>query len=119
MAAPSSAGDVRVRAVRVRPEVVRSIVPRDVNIVLERLEALRENDRFDVIVATNILVYYDAFEQALALANVSKMLRPGGFFLTNYAVAPSAPMESTASLVTTVDFDRQHNGDTLFWYQRR
>ena len=119
MAAPSSAGDVRVRAVRVRAEVVRSIVPRDVNIVLERLEALRADDRFDVIVATNILVYYDAFEQALALANVSKMLRPGGFFLTNYAVSPSAPMESTASLVTSVEFDRQHNGDTLFWYRRR
>ena len=23
------------------------------------------------------------------------------------------------SLVTTVEFDRQHNGDTLFWYRRR
>ncbi|PYR54410.1 MAG: hypothetical protein DMF91_26885, partial [Acidobacteria bacterium] len=80
---------------------------------------LKEDHRFDLIVATNILVYYDAFEQALALANVSKMLRPGGFFLTNYAVFPSAPMESTASLVTTVEFDRQHNGDTVFWYQRR
>jgi hypothetical protein len=119
MAPPSNAGTVRVRAVRVRPEVVRSIVPRDVNIVLERLEALRADDRFDVIVATNILVYYDAFEQALALANVSAMLRPGGFFLTNYAVFPTAPMDSSASLITTVDFDRQHNGDTLFWYQRR
>jgi SAM-dependent methyltransferase len=119
MAPPSSAGDVRVRAVRVRPEIVRSIVPRDVNIVLERLEAPRADDRFDVIVATNVLVYYDAFEQALALANVSKMLRPGGFFLTNYAVAPSAPIESTASFMTTVDFDRQHNGDTLFGYRRR
>ena len=119
MAAPSTAGDVRVRAVRVRPEIVRSIVPRDVNIVLEHLDLLKEDHRFDLIVATNILVYYDAFEQALALANVSKMLRPGGFFLTNYAVSPSAPMESTASLVTTVDFDRQHNGDTLFWYRRQ
>jgi hypothetical protein len=119
MAAPSSAEGLRIRAVRVRPAVVLSIVPRDLNIVLERLQPLKDDDRFDVIVATNILVYYDAFDQALALANVSAMLRPGGLFLTNYAVFPAAPMESSASLVTTVDFDRQHNGDTLFGYRRQ
>ena len=120
-AAPPPAGaDVRMRAVRVRPRVVLSILPRDLNIVLERLEPLDEQERFDLIVATNILVYYDPFEQALALANVSKMLRPGGFFLTNYAIAPAPPMEPSASLVTMVYFDRQQqNGDTLFWYQRR
>ena len=63
-------------------------------------------------------MYYDTFDQSLALANMSKMLRPGGFFLTNYAVVPTAPMESSASLITTVYWDRQHNGDTLFWCQR-
>lgn len=116
-APPSVAGAVRVRAVRVRPTVVLSIVPRDLNIVLERLDPLAKDERFDVIVATNILVYYDAFEQALALANVSKMLRPGGFFLTNYMVTPRPPMESSPSLLTKVFWDRQQNGDTLFWYR--
>ncbi len=119
IAAPPGAGDVRVRAVRVRPAVVMSIIPRDLNIVLERLQPPLNDARFDLIIATNILVYYDAFDQALALANVSAMLRPGGFFLTNYATFPAAPMESSASLVTTVDFDREHSGDTLFWYQRQ
>lgn len=117
---PPGAGGVRVRAVGVDPAVVLSIVPQDLNIILERFVPPRKNEaRFDLIVATNIFVYYDAFDQALALANVSKMLRPGGFLLTNYAVFPTAPMETSASLMTTVDFDRQHNGDTLFWYQRR
>jgi hypothetical protein len=46
------------------------------------------------------------------------MLKPGGFFLTNYAVAPSAPLETQASLVTPVYFDRQKNGDTIYAYQR-
>jgi chemotaxis methyl-accepting protein methylase len=95
-----------------------SIIPRDMNIVLERMEPLAADERFDLIVATNILVYYDAFDQSLALANVSRMLRPGGFFLTNYAVVPAEPMESSAGLTTTVAFDRQRNGDTLFSYQR-
>jgi SAM-dependent methyltransferase len=94
---------------------VSALQPRDANIVLERTD----DGPFDLIVATNVLVYYDAFEQALALANVAKMLRPGGFLLTNYAVSPLAPIESEPSLVTPVFWDRQGNGDTLFWYQRR
>jgi hypothetical protein len=47
------------------------------------------------------------------------MLRPGGCLLTNSPIRPTAPMELAASFVPMVDFDRQHNGDTLFWYQRR
>jgi len=99
----------------VRPSIVSAIQVRDLDIVLERTD----DQPFDLIIATNILVYYDAFEQALALANVAKMLRPGGFFLTNYAVSALPPMEPETSLVTPVFWDRQGNGDTLFWYQRR
>jgi hypothetical protein len=113
-APPAIAGDVRVRAVAVRPSIVTAITPEDVNIIVERTD-----DRFDLIVATNILVYYDAFEQSLALANIAKMLKPGGFFLTNYAVTPMAPMETTASLTAAVFFDKQQNGDTVYCYQRR
>ena len=115
--APSAA--VRMRAVAVRPGVTLSIAPQDLNIIVQRLEPLPDAEKFDVIVATNILVYYDAFDQALALANISKMLRPGGYFITNYAVSPVAPLEATASIVTSVFFDKQGNGDTLFCYQRR
>ena len=116
---PAGAGEVQVRAVQVKPEVVLSITPVDLNIILERLEPLADADRFDLIIATNILVYYDAFDQTLALSNVARMLRPGGYFLTNYVVSPAPPMEPKASLVTKAEHDKQHNGDTLFWYLRR
>ena len=89
-----------MRAVAVRPHVTLSIAPQDLNIIVQRLEPLPDAERFDVIVATNILVYYDAFDQALALANISKMLRPGGYFITNYAVSPVAPLEPSASART-------------------
>lgn len=112
---PRGAEAVQVRAIRVRPSIVSAVQPRDVNIVFERTD----DGPFDLIVATNVLVYYDTFEQALALTNVAKMLRPGGFLLTNYAVSPLPPMDTEASLVTPVFWDRQGNGDTLFWYQRR
>ena len=115
MTLPRGLQGVSVRAVKVRPPLVDVIQPRDLNIVLERTA----DGSFDLIVATNILVYYDAFEQSLALTNIAGMLRPGGFFLTNYAVSPLPPMEADASLRTPVFWDRQGNGDTLFWYRRR
>jgi SAM-dependent methyltransferase len=115
---PAIAGDVRVRAVAVRPSIVAALAPEDVNIIVERMP-LKDDEMFDLIVATNILVYYDAFEQSLALANIAKMLKPGGVFLTNYAVAPQPPMEPAANLTTTVYFDRQQNGDTIYCYRRR
>lgn len=62
IATPGRAGAVRMRAVRVRPAVVTAIVPHDLNIVLERLQPLADGERFDLIIATNILVYYDGFE---------------------------------------------------------
>ena len=73
---------LETRAVRIRPDVVLACEPLDLNIVLERLN-LAAADRFDLIVGTNIFVYYDAFEQTLALENAGAMLKPGGLLLTN------------------------------------
>jgi SAM-dependent methyltransferase len=114
---PRSASAVKVRAVRVRPEVVRSIVPRDLNIVVERLDPLPESERFDLVVATNVFVYYDAFEQALAMINIGRMLRSGGSLLSNQALRPVAPMKPAVGHDTIVYSDRQF--DHLFWYQRQ
>ena len=61
IAAPAGTA-VQVRAVRVAPSIVMSIIPRDRNIVHERMAPLAADERFDLIVATNILVYYDAFD---------------------------------------------------------
>ncbi len=115
---PAGAKGLRVRAVSVRPSVVTSVVPHDLNIVLEQLQPAVLGAGFDLVIATNVLVYYDPFEQALALANIAAMLRPGGVFLTNYAVSPRPPFESAPSQTTKVFWDRQNNGDTIFWYQK-
>ena len=60
----SVAGDLKIRAVRIRPAIVSLVTPEDVNIVLQRIE-LPAQEGFDLIVATNIFVYYDLFEQSL------------------------------------------------------
>ncbi|HWF06888.1 MAG TPA: hypothetical protein VG297_00415 [Bryobacteraceae bacterium] len=79
--APPQVRDVERRAVSIRPEIVNLLQPRDLNVVTERA-----NERFDLIVATNILVYYDEFERALASLNIAAMLADGGVFLANSAL---------------------------------
>jgi SAM-dependent methyltransferase len=123
---PGAASRVRMRAVRVRPDVVQAIAPEDLDIVLQRIE-LATGDLFDLIVATNVLVYYDVFEQSLALANVAAMLRPGGVFLSNQAVElpGGIPMESLGhvdipmeDLPASADISKS-TGDRFFVYRRR
>ena len=114
---PTTARRVRIRAVRVCPAVVTSIVPRDLNIVLERLAPLAEEEQFDLLIATNVFTYYDRFEQSLAVANVASMLRSGGILLSNNAVVPIAPMKSSAGHIKVLYTDRLY--DHLFWYERQ
>jgi hypothetical protein len=79
---PAQVRNADRRALRVRPEIVTMMEPQPINAVLQRLD-LRPAQQFDLVIATNILVYYDAFEQALALSSIDSMTAPNGIFLTN------------------------------------
>lgn len=120
VAAPPEAGAVQVRAVRVRPSVVLAVVPEDLNIVLQRLAPVPDDDRFDLVIASNIFVYYDAVEQSLALANVAAMLRPGGVLLSNNSV-PALPATAMRQVGATqvVYSSRPDDSDRVVWYQRQ
>ena len=108
------------RAARIRPEVVSALEVRDLNIVVERLAPLADEDRFDLIVATNILVYYSVFEQSLALANVASMLRPGGILLSNNVLVelPTTPLHAIGDTKVTYS-DYPDDTDDIVWYRRQ
>jgi chemotaxis methyl-accepting protein methylase len=87
----------------------------DVNIVTQRLE-----EAFDLVIATNVFIYYDVLEQALAMSNVEAMLKPGAFLLANVA-APNLtsvtirPVETTTTLYArTVN---ENISDFIVWYE--
>jgi hypothetical protein len=105
-----------LRAVRVRPAHVTSLQPVDLNIVVERPSMPEPGDRLDLLIATNVLVYYDRFEQTLAVANAAAMLRTGGVLLTNNAVLPVPPLKAAAHHL----FVQYSPGlsEHVFWYQR-
>jgi SAM-dependent methyltransferase len=109
---------LETRAVRIRPEVVLACEPVDLNIVLERIN-LDAPDRFDLVVGTNIFVYYDAFEQTLALENAAAMLKPGGLLLTNDRL-PEVPGGSMRQAGMTEVRDADHGlVDAVGWYRKR
>jgi hypothetical protein len=115
---PAGVPDLITRAIKIRPAVVSLITPLDTNIVLQRPNPVPQPG-FDLLIATNILVYYDVFEQSLAMANVERMLRPGGFLLSNNAVL-ELPASNVHSIgyETVVYSDRDGDGDHIVWYQR-
>ena len=67
------------KTVRVGPVAARALQAEALDIVTERLEGRP----FDLIVATNILPYFDDVELMLAMRNIERMLAPGGVFLHN------------------------------------
>jgi hypothetical protein len=119
-AVPLGIKRLRMRAVSIRPDVVLRVTPCGMNIVLQRLD-MPEAGNFDLIVATNILIYYDVFEQSLALANIAHMLKPGGLLLSNNALMefPGSPLHSVDYLTVVYSDDRPDDGDHIVWYQRR
>jgi chemotaxis methyl-accepting protein methylase len=104
---------MQLRGIAVRPQVAARITPVDFNVVTGKWTGMP----FDLVIATNVLVYYDKLDQGLAFRAIESMLRPGGFFITNNVVVepPSSSLRSVG--VMTV----QHSPDQvdhLFWYRR-
>src|SRR5262249_36521068 len=59
-----------LRAIEVHPEVQARVTPVDFNVVTEKWTG----QPFDLVIATNVLVYYDKLDQALAFARIEAML---------------------------------------------
>jgi SAM-dependent methyltransferase len=116
---PRALKDLETRAVEIRPEVILSCKPTDLNIVFEQFDRSAKR-RFDLIIATNVFLYYDTLGQALALQNISTLLKPAGFLLTNDWLPgpPQIPMRSMG--YTPVRYGEAGDwGDNIFWWQRQ
>jgi hypothetical protein len=112
IAVPAAAAEIWNRAVTIRPGVVMRITPVDMNVVYQTLP-LPPQQQFDLVIGTNIFVYYGALEQALARANLATMIRPGGFLPTNEILPGTAPSKLADSLQSSVLVAQ---GDTEYVY---
>jgi hypothetical protein len=67
------------KVIRVRPDIAQSLSAEELDVVTARLSAAP----FDLIIATNILPYFDDTQLMLATSNIAAMLVPDGIFLHN------------------------------------
>ena len=115
---PSGAAATQTRALKIRPEIVRKLTALDMNVVYQRLDRSSEPP-FDLVIGTNIFVYYGEFEQLLARANVAAMLTPGGYLLSNDKLADKVPFDLNKVLETPITSSVQPLvQDVMFCYQR-
>jgi hypothetical protein len=115
--APASAGGsraVKTRTMRIQPAVVSSIVPRDLNIVVDRLPAASADPlrpgRGDQ--RTRLL------RPVRACARRCKRRRDAparGVFVTNTAVLPTTPLRPTAAYLRVAHTAERY--DDIFCYQ--
>jgi hypothetical protein len=78
----------------------RALTAEPLDVVTESLDG----PPFDLVIATNILPYFDDVELMLAMTNVARMLAPGGVFLHNEA--RPVMRELTAALGMPVEQSR-------------
>jgi len=119
LSVPQALGGLTLRAVAIAPGFASRVTPLNLNVVAQRAE-LEQAQAFDLVIATNVLVYYDRFQQALAMASIARMMNPGGIFLANDALS--------AHHVQSLEFLDRHpvafattgpNGDNVLAYRRR
>ena len=105
-----------VHAVAIQPRYAALIDPRDVNVVRQMLPG----KTFDLVIATNILVYYERFEQAVAMKSVAMMMNPGGVFLSNTVLPAQRPAELAYLGRRSVSYSVSGAfGDDVVVYQRK
>jgi CheR methyltransferase, SAM binding domain len=114
-----AAATTQTRAVKIRPEFVQHVTPLDMNIVFQHL-AVAPQDGFDLIVGTNVFIYFGAFEQALARKNMALMLKPGGYVLSNDEL-PGAPTDGLSDSLKTSQIVARNPDRTeyMFSYERK
>jgi len=116
---PGVLSGIESRAVSVRPALAASIVPLDLNVVAQTLD-LEGGEGFDLVVATNILVYYDVFQQSLAMNNIAHMMNRGGIFVANNALpARHDPRLKYLGRKSVFFAEDGSYGDDMVVYQRQ
>ena len=116
---PEQLPSVKLKAVAITADRAARVSPVDLNIVAQTTD-FAEGEGFDLVVATNILLYYDHLQQALAMSNIARMMNTGGIFVSNTPL-PSAHDERLKYLGgRNVAYAQDGSyGDDVVVYQRQ
>jgi chemotaxis methyl-accepting protein methylase len=76
--------------VAIRPQFAEHVSGQDLDMVAQQLD-ISPSGGFDLVIATNVFVYYNFFEQSLAMQNISRMMNHSGIFLVNQILSNQHP----------------------------
>lgn len=122
--ASGGAGGYLRKTVRVGPAAARALRSERLDIVTEHLTG----PPFDLVIATNILPYFDDEALMLAMGNMAAMLAPGGLLLHNeprpFLDAAATPLgvtfeQSRHAVIATVRGAPAPLFDSVFLHQKR
>jgi SAM-dependent methyltransferase len=91
------------KSIVLRPQIVGQVTASLGNIVTETPDG-----QYDLVIATNVLIYCKDLDLLLAMSNISRALKPGGYFVSNeirpvmdgYAAATEmAPVQARSLLI--------------------
>ena len=119
----SEANGRLTKDVDIKRAAAQTLSAERLDIVTERLDG----PPFDLVIATNILPYFDEVELALALSNIAGMLAPGGVFLHNeprpalrdIAAAAGLPLQQARQTPIALVAGAPPLVDTIFLHKRR
>ena len=115
---PPALPGLRLRAVSLRPPAMQRLRVIDLNVTAQYL-ALPEAEKFDVVIGTNVFLYYDRPQQGLAMAGIANMLKPGGVLLSNNALVEIPTVGFRSIGYSKVMYSsREEDGDLIVWYQK-
>lgn len=118
IAVPEAArSDVMTRAIGVRPAVAARISAVNMNVIFQAQPRAPEK-RFDLAIGTNIFLYYDELQQALARVNLAAMIKPGGLLVSNTILSSAGPSKLEDSVRTDIPI-RPGLSDYMYSYVRR
>ena len=87
---PPGLKTVTARAIAIPPQYASRLSGVNLDVVAQTLDQ-GPGEGFDLVVATNVLVYYDLFQQALAMTSVAHMMNPRGVLLVNHTLPAQHP----------------------------
>ncbi len=106
------------RAILVKPQFAAHIAMEELNIVTQTFEAAPAPG-FDLVVATNVLDYFNQWEQALALTSIAQMTAPGGIFLSNTGASAPKLAEFEPLGTEVVAYKNDGASESIAVYRRR
>lgn len=117
-AAAQAPPGIERRGILVKPQFAARVAMEELNVVTQTFDA-GPAPGFDLVVATNVLDYYNQWEQALALTSIAQMMAKGGILLSNTGASAPKLDEFEPLGTEVIAYKNDGTSESVAVYRRR